>query len=87
MIHTCEKPFHCKYCNKKFIQTVNLNTHERTQTGGKPFECKYCDKKIIKSSHKTQHERIYPGENLLHLNIVKKENKNITYYITKINFY
>ena len=43
-IHTCMKPYNCRYCNKKFAQIGNLIVHERIHTGERPYSCNKCEK-------------------------------------------
>ncbi|KAJ8020138.1 Histone-lysine N-methyltransferase PRDM9 [Holothuria leucospilota] len=57
-----EKPFHCEYCEKKFVFQSYLLRHERSHTGEKPFNCKFCDKKFAMRSNVVAHERIHTGE-------------------------
>lgn len=57
-----EKPFHCEYCEKKFVFQSYLLRHERSHTGEKPFNCKFCDKKFAMKSNVVAHERIHTGK-------------------------
>ena len=39
-IHTGEKKYQCKVCNKLFNQSQLLKHHMRIHTGEKPYQCK-----------------------------------------------
>ena len=64
-VHTGERPFHCKHCDKSFSRPDNLKAHQRIHTGEKPFQCKHCDKSFSRSSTLKTHQRIHTGENPL----------------------
>ena len=38
-IHTGEKSYKCKVCDKMFTSSGNLKTHERIHTCEKPYKC------------------------------------------------
>merc|ERR1712055_772839 len=54
-----EKPFHCKYCDKRFSDSRSLKRHQRTHTGEKPFHCKHCNKSFSNSSNLKAHQRTH----------------------------
>ncbi|KFM12739.1 PR domain zinc finger protein 12, partial [Pygoscelis adeliae] len=38
-IHTLDKPFVCRFCNRRFSQSSTLRNHVRLHTGERPYKC------------------------------------------------
>jgi len=56
-IHSGEKPYKCRECDKAFSVPQNLTSHMRVHTGDKPYKCSLCDKSFRQSSHLQKHKR------------------------------
>lgn len=40
-LHTGDKPYNCKTCDRTFVQVANLRRHMRVHTGERPYTCSY----------------------------------------------
>ena len=61
-IHTGEKPYKCKDCNKGFTKKANLKVHQLIHSGEKPYKCIVCDRCFGQKSTLNAHKRTHTGE-------------------------
>lgn len=57
-----DKPFHCQYCGKGFINKSIGIRHEWTHTDTRPFKCTVCQKSFRHRADLTSHTRLHTGE-------------------------
>jgi len=61
-LHTGEKPYNCKYCERKFVQVANLRRHLRVHTGERPYACDMCTSRFSDSNQLKAHMLIHNNE-------------------------
>ena len=54
-VHSGDKPFKCKVCDKEFIQSSNLKRHLLIHTGDKLFTCELCSKEFFDAGRLKTH--------------------------------
>lgn len=60
--HTGERPFACKYCERRFTDYSTRIKHERTHTNERPFMCSQCGKSFTTSYILKNHMLTHTGE-------------------------
>lgn len=57
-----QRPFKCRFCERRFNTTRVCTEHERLHTGEKPYKCKTCGKAYARSETLKDHQREHTGE-------------------------
>ena len=74
-VHSSERPFECKSCQKSFKISATLKQHLVTHTGKRPFKCETCHKSYKKSSALLEHEKFHTRKQFV-CNIWEKLHSN-----------
>jgi len=61
-LHTGEKPYCCKFCQRRFVQVANLRRHVRVHTGERPYLCRHCNNRFSDSNQLKAHVMVHNGE-------------------------
>ncbi|XP_059167833.1 uncharacterized protein LOC131949839 [Physella acuta] len=75
-IHTGEKPFQCKDCDKSFNRSDKLKIHSRFHEGIKPFKCHLCSYATVDGGSLKKHMRIHTGERPFKCQICSHASRN-----------
>lgn len=80
-----DKPYHCKYCGKSFVDIPALETHKCSHKESKQYYCNICKKQFAEENsydqHISSHSKVAQNNSIsskkntkLHVNIQKNED-------------
>ena len=56
-VHSGERPFQCKICDKDFKRKDNYQKHLSVHSGENPYKCNVCDKRCSQKGELIVHMR------------------------------
>ncbi|ETN62650.1 hypothetical protein AND_005651 [Anopheles darlingi] len=60
--HNNERPYHCPYCPKIFVNSSNLRNHVNLHTRQKMYKCDLCDKEFASTTGRNKHRLTHATE-------------------------
>lgn len=62
LVHTDERPFSCKLCDKRYVSRYGLKIHLHVHTKEKPFKCELCSKDFVERGSLNRHYLVHSKE-------------------------
>lgn len=63
-MHTGDRKFPCRYCERAYVNYSGRLRHERTHTNERPFVCTQCGKGFTNSYILKNHMLVHTGERM-----------------------
>ncbi|KAK6980263.1 zinc finger protein 664 [Biomphalaria glabrata] len=73
LVHSGERPYKCKICDKAFSQSSALKYHFRIHSGEKPYKCPLCERAFTQSSTLKVHQLFHSGEKPFKCQLCQRE--------------
>lgn len=64
VMHTGDRKFPCRYCERAYVNYSGRLRHERTHTNERPFVCTQCGKGFTNSYILKNHMLVHTGERM-----------------------